>query len=230
MQIRAHRRQATLLVLAVGIVGMTFGVLADAAGLSLFKVAAMSALVFTGASQFAAVGVIAGGGSGPAALGSAMLLAARNALYGPVVARAVPDSVGGRLVASHFVIDETTAMSSMQESTEDATDAFWFTSIALWTLWLLGSISGAVIGSVLGDPETLGLDAAFPASFVAMIAPHLRTAPARFVALCAAGLALATIPLTPAGVPLLVAAIAVVPGAELARRKSFNAGEGASDS
>ncbi len=225
MKMRAHRYQATLLVIAVGIIGLTFGVLADAAGLSLPKVAAMSALVFTGASQFAAVGVIAGGGSGAAALGSAMLLAARNILYGPVVARAVPDSVAGRLVASHFVIDETTAMSSMQDNTEDATDAFWFTGIALWTLWLVGSMAGAAIGSVIGNPESLGLDAAFPASFVAMIAPHMRTAPARFVALCGAGLAIAMIPLTPAGVPLLVAALAVVPGAEMARRRSFMAGD-----
>jgi len=215
---RAHRHQALLLVIAVAIIGMTFGVLADAAGLSLAKVAVMSALVFTGASQFAAVGVVAGGGSGFAAVVSAMLLAARNALYGPVVGRVMPDSIGGRLAASHFVIDETTAMSSIQTSDDDARDAFWFTGIWLWILWVAGSIAGALIGSVLAEPETLGLDAAFPASFVALIAPHLRTSPARFAALCGAGLALVAIPFTPAGVPLLVAVLGVIPGAELARR------------
>jgi len=216
---RAHRHQALLLVIAVGVIAMTFGVLADAAGLSVAKIAVMSALVFTGASQFAAVGVIAGGGSGLAAVVSAMLLAARNALYGPVVGRVMPKSVGGRLVASHFVIDETTAMSSIQVGNDDAKDAFWFTGIWLWTLWVAGSIAGAMIGSVIAEPETLGLDAAFPASFVALIAPHLRTSPARFAALCGAGLAVVAIPFTPAGVPLLVAALGVVPGAELARRR-----------
>ncbi len=209
---------------------MTFGLLADAAGLSIVKIGVMSALVFTGASQFAAVGTVVGGGSGPAAFGSAMLLAARNTLYGPVVGRALPESIGGRLIASHFVIDETTAMSSVQSGDEDATDAFWFTGIWLWTFWVAGSMAGAAIGSVVADPRTLGLDAAFPASFVALIAPHLRTSPARFTALCGAGLAVIAIPLTPAGVPLLVAALAVVPGAEFARRRSFDRDSGRRES
>lgn len=216
-----HRRQAAILVAAVGVIGVTFGVLADSAGLSVPKVAVMSALVFTGASQFAAVGVIAGGGTSMAAFGSAILLAARNALYGPVVDRGLPGSTSSRLVASHFVIDETAAMSAAQHDVDDARDAFWFTGVWLWTLWLIGSVAGAVLGSFIGDPEAWGLDAAFPASFVALIAPHLRTSPARFAALLGAAISVVAVPLTPAGVPLLLAALAVVPASRVLPGRSF---------
>lgn len=217
----AHRRQASILVAAVGVIGVTFGVLADSAGLSIPKVAVMSALVFTGASQFAAVGVIVGGGTAIAAFGSAMMLAARNTLYGPVVDRGLPGSTSGRIVAAHFVIDETTAMSAAQQDPDAARDAFWFTGVWLWTLWLAGSIAGAVLGSFIGDPSAWGLDSAFPASFVALISPHIRTSPARFAALLGAAIAVAAVPLTPAGVPLLLAALAVVPASRLMTGNSF---------
>ncbi|MEO0495730.1 MAG: AzlC family ABC transporter permease, partial [Actinomycetota bacterium] len=172
-----HRREGFVLAAAVGIVGVTFGVLADAAGLSLAQVVVMSALVFTGASQFAAVSVVDTGGSGAAAVGSALLLAARNALYGPVVARILPEAWVPRAGAAQFVIDETAAMASVQDSDDDARDAFWFTALWLWSLWNVGSIGGALLGSVIGEPETWGLDAAFPAAFVALLAPHVRARP-----------------------------------------------------
>lgn len=209
----AHRREGLLLAVAVGVVGVTFGVFADAAGLSLAQVVAMSALVFTGASQFAAVSVVDGGGSGAAAVGSAMLLAARNALYGPVVAHVLP--VGGirRRVATQLVIDETAAMASVQDDDATAADAFWWTGVWLWSLWNLGSVAGVMLGAVIGEPDTWGLDAAFPAAFVALLAPHLRTAPGRVAALTGAALAIVTVPIAPAGVPLLVAALAVGPAA-----------------
>ena len=171
----------------------------------------MSALVFTGASQFAAISVIDSGGSGAAAVGSAMLLAMRNALYGPVVARLFPAHRAGRFLGAHLMIDETTAMASVQDDVDTATDAFWWTGIWLWSLWNLGSIGGALLGSVIGEPETWGLDAAFPAAFVALLAPHVRTSPGRVAALLGAALATATVPIAPAGVPLLVGALAVGP-------------------
>ena len=219
-----HRREGLLLAIAVGVVGVTFGVLADAAGLSLPRIVVMSALVFTGASQFAAVSVVDGGGSGGAAVGSAMLLAARNALYGPVVDRVLPRSRPRRLVATQLVIDETTAMAAVQEDAADAADAFWWTGIWLWTLWNVGSVGGALLGSVIGDPETWGLDAAFPAAFVALLAPHLRTVPGRVAAGLGTLVAIGTVPLVAAGVPLLLAALAVVPAAWLHLRRSRSAG------
>ncbi|MEM8707663.1 MAG: AzlC family ABC transporter permease [Actinomycetota bacterium] len=215
-----HRREGFVLAAAVGIVGVTFGVLADAAGLSLPQIIVMSTLVFTGASQFAAVSVVDTGGSGGAAVGSALLLAARNALYGPVVARILPASWLPRAGSAQFVIDETAAMASVQDNDGDARDAFWWTAIWLWSLWNLGSIGGALLGAVIGEPETWGLDAAFPAAFVALLAPHVRTRPGQVAALVGAALAIAVTPIAPAGVPLLVAALAVLPGWFVARRET----------
>ena len=212
-----HRREGFVLAAATGIVGVTFGVLADAAGLSLAQIIVMSALVFTGASQLAAVSVIDAGGSGAAAVGSALLLAARNALYGPVVGKLLPAAWVPRAASSQFVIDETTAMAAIQADDADARDAFWWTALWLWSLWNIGSIVGALLGAVIGEPETWGLDAAFPAAFVALLAPHLRHQPGRVAAILGAGLAIATTPIAPAGVPLLVAGLAVIP-AWLVRR------------
>lgn len=215
-----HRREGFVLAAAVGIVGVTFGVLADAAGLTLPQIIVMSALVFTGASQFAAVSVIDTGGSGAAAVGSALLLAARNALYGPVVAKVLPSSWLPRAASAQFVIDETTAMASVQDDDDTARDAYWWTAIWLWSLWNVGSIGGALLGAVIGEPETWGLDAAFPAAFVALLAPHVRTRPGQVAAMLGAALAVAFTPIAPAGVPLLVAALAVVPGWLIARRQA----------
>lgn len=199
-----------MLAIAVGVVAVTFGVLADAAGLTLPQIIVMSSLVFTGASQFAAVSVIDGGGSSGAAVGSAMLLAARNALYGPVVARLL-GTAARRALGTHLVIDETTAMASVQDDDATAADAFWWTGIWLWSLWNLGSIGGALLGAALGEPETWGLDAAFPAAFIALLVPHLRTQPGRVAAVLGGAVAVVMVPIAPAGVPLLVAALAVVP-------------------
>ena len=211
-------RDCLTLSLAVGVIGLTFGVFADAAGFDLPRIVVMSAVVFTGASQFAAVGVVDGGGSGAAALGSGLLLAARNALYGPVVRRLLPQSLIARLGSAHFVIDETTAMASVQRDDRDAAGAFWVTAVSLWLFWNAGSIAGALLGAALGEPETWGLDAAFPVAFVALLAPHIRTAPGRVAAIGGALLAVATVPFTAAGLPLLIAALAVVPALFVRRR------------
>lgn len=212
-----YRRDAFVLCVAVGVIGVTFGVLADAAGFSLGRIVFLSAVVFTGASQFAAVGVIDSGGTGAAAVGSALLIATRNAFYGPVVAPLLPRSVRGRMAGAHLVIDETTAMASVQTNESDAAGAFWFTGIVLWLMWNGGTVAGALLGAALGQPETWGLDAAFPASFVALLAPHVARRPGQVAAVGGAALAIATLPFAPAGVPLLVAVLAVVPGVLVSR-------------
>lgn len=208
---RRRRRDCWVVSLAVGVIGVTFGVFAEAAGFDLPRIVVMSALVFTGASQFAAVGVIDDGGTGGAAVGSALLLATRNALYGPVVRKSLPDSTLPRLGAAHLVIDETTAMAVAQPDRHSAWDAFWFTGVTLWICWNLGSLAGAGLGSVLSTPETWGLDAAFPAIFVALLATHLRTPAGRVAAIVAAAIALGAVPFTAAGVPILLAVAAVLP-------------------
>ena len=208
---RRRRRDCLVVSLVVGVIGVTFGVFAEAAGFDLPRIVVMSALVFTGASQFAAVGVIDDGGTGGAAVGSALLLATRNALYGSVVRKNLPDSVLPRLGAAHFVIDETTAMVVAQPDRRAGWDAFWFTGVTLWICWNLGSLAGAALGSVLSTPETWGLDAAFPAIFVALLATHVRTAAGRVAAVAAAAIALGAVPFSAAGIPILLAVFAVIP-------------------
>ena len=213
-------RDCLVVSLAVGVIGVTFGVFAEAAGFDLAQIVVMSALVFTGASQFAAVGVIEDGGSGGAAVGSALLLAARNALYGPVARRALPSAMLARLGSAHFVIDETTAMAAAQDDSRDARGAFWLTATTLWLFWNSGSVAGALLGAVLGEPETWGLDAAFPAMFVALLAPHVRTAANRTAALVAAAVALGAVPVTASGIPILLAVAALLPAVFVQRRQA----------
>jgi branched chain amino acid efflux pump len=197
---------------AVGLVAISFGVLAVANGLSVPQTVAMSSLVFTGASQYAAVGVIAGGGSGAAAVASGLLLAARNGVYGLALAPILRGSLGRRLLASHFVLDESTAMATAQPDHAGQVRAFWASGLAIFVCWNIGTLIGALAGGALGDPATLGLDAAFPAGFVVLIGPHLRTRAGRQAALLAAALVLLTTPFLRPGVPILVAALAILIG------------------
>ncbi|MBT3245567.1 MAG: branched-chain amino acid ABC transporter permease [Actinobacteria bacterium] len=220
-----HRHQAFTLAAATGLIGITFGVFADTSGFSLYQASALSVLTFTGASQFAVVSVIAGGGSTAAAVGSGLLLAARNSLYGPVMAPMLGAGRGRRLVAAQFLIDETTAMATAQEDREHGRDAFWFTGIWLFLFWNTGTVLGVLLGGVLEDPGAWGLDAAFPAAFVALLVPHLRTRPGRVTALTGAAIAVVAVPTTAAGLPMLLAAAAVGPGLWVAARSNRAGGD-----
>lgn len=197
--------------LAVGVFAIAFGVAAVSAGASVGQSCVMSLLVFTGASQFSAVGVIAAGGSTAAALGGALLLAARNAVYGLTMSRRLSGSVGRRLVAAQLTIDESTAMSAAQTEPDAQRTAFWITGLTIYVFWNIGTLLGALAGTAI-DPTTFGLDAAFPAAFVAMLWPMLRDGRARVAAACGAVICVVLIPLVPVGVPILCAALAVLVG------------------
>jgi len=197
---------------AVGVFGISFGVLAVAAGLTAAQASAMSLLVFTGASQFAAVGVLDTGGSTVAALGSALLLGARNAAYGLSVSRFLRGRLGTRLLASQLVIDESTAMATAQADPAAQRRAFWWAGGSVFVFWNLGTLLGALGGDAIGDPETFGLDAAFPAGFVALVVPHLRSFEGRVAAATGFAIALLLVPVVPAGVPVLAASVAVLLG------------------
>lgn len=201
-----------VLGLAVGIFGISFGVLAVASGLTVAQASVMSLLVFTGASQFAAVGVIGAGGSTAAALGSALLLAARNGAYGLSLADVLRGRLALRLVAAQLVIDESTAMATAQRTPEDRRRGFWAAGLAVFVFWNLGTLAGALGGDAIGDPERYGLDAAFPAGFVALVVPHLRSVDGKWAAAIGATIALVLVPVAPAGVPVLAAAVAVLLG------------------
>ncbi len=215
-----RRRDGLVVALAVGVFGLTFGVFAVAAGLSAPQAQAMSVLVFTGASQFAAVGVIASGGTPAAALASAALLAARNGLYGLPLNPLIRGGRWRRLVAAELVIDESTAMAVAQRDPVEAEKAFWVTGVGVFVFWNLGTFIGAVAGNAIGDPETFGLDAAFPAGFLALLAPNLRSRPGLVAALVGGGIAFITIPLLPAGAPILLAVFAVIPAFAVQRREA----------
>ncbi|MCB0976246.1 MAG: AzlC family ABC transporter permease [Acidimicrobiales bacterium] len=201
-----------VLGVAVGVFGISFGVLAVAAGLSPAKVCAMSLLVFTGASQFAAVGVVGAGGSTATALASALLLGARNAAYGLTMSTILRGRLPTRLAASQLVIDESTAMATAQATPSDQRRAFWWTGLAVFVCWNLGTLLGALGGDAIGDPERFGLDAAFPAGFVALLVPHVRSFEGRVTAAIGVAVALLLVPVAPAGLPVLAASIAVLVG------------------
>jgi len=202
---------------AVGVYGISFGVLAVASGLSPVQACVMSMLVFTGASQFAFVGVLAGGGGALAAMGPAVMLAVRNAAYGLSLASILPPRLRDRALAAHLVIDETTAMARAQSEPDAARRAFLATGVSVWVFWNAGTLAGALLGGGIGDPSTLGLDAMFPAAFLALLAPQLRRPGAPVAAAAGVVIALALVPFAPAGVPIIAALAGVVPGVLTAR-------------
>lgn len=201
----------TTLSMAVGVFGVSFGVGSVAAGSSIAQTCALSLLVFTGASQFSAVSVIGAGGSFGSALGGALLLAARNGVYGLAMSRRIHGRLLTRLVAAQLTIDETTAMSVGQRDPRAQRIAFWFTGATLYLFWNLGTFLGAVAGSAI-DPTTYGLDAAFPAGFVAMVWPLLADRRARMAAVIGGVICVVAVPITPIGVPILLSALAVLVG------------------
>ena len=210
VRVEADRERAAIRRDALGIAayaaafGASFGAVSVASGLSVVQTCALSVVMFTGASQFAFVGVVGGGGSALAAIPAALLLGLRNTFYGVRMAGIL--GVRGRrsALAAPLVIDETTQAQRY---------AFWVTGVSLFVLWNLGTLAGALGGSAVGDPETLGLDAAVPAAFLALLWPRLDDATNRLVAIGGAAVATALVPFLPPGIPVLAAApIALVAG------------------
>jgi 4-azaleucine resistance transporter AzlC len=196
---------------AVGVFAISFGVGAVSAGASVWQACAMSLLVFTGASQLSAVSVIGAGGSVASALGGAVVLAARNGVYALTMGRRITGSLPRRLIAAQITIDESTAMSVGQDDPAAQRAGFWITGLSIYVFWNIGTLIGAVLGSAI-DPVTFGLDAAFPAAYLAMVWPQLRTARGRTAAMLGAVICLGLIPVLPIGVPILCAATAVLIG------------------
>ena len=205
-------RQAASVGLATGAYGVSFGALSVASGLSVLQTCALSLLMFTGGSQFAFVGVVGAGGSGAAALATAGLLGVRNGFYGLQMAPLLRPRGLRRLAAAHLTIDESTAVGTVQQALRpDRPDliavGFWATGLAVFALWNLATLVGAVVGDALGDPRRYGLDAAAAAAFLALVWPRLRAAEPRLVGLAAAAVAVALVVVAPAGVPVLAAAV-----------------------
>jgi len=202
-------RDALGIGIATGAYALSFGAISMTAGLSLLQTCALSALMFTGASQFALVGVLGAGGSVWAGAATAALLGSRNALYGLRLASLLEARGWRRPAASHFVIDETTAMAIARDTPPLSRYAFWATGFSVFAFWNLGTLIGALATHALPDPKALGFDAAPPAAFLALLAPRLRAREPLAIALAAGLVALVLLPFVPAGVPLLVTAMLV---------------------
>ena len=205
--------QATTIGVATGAYGISFGALSVAAGFSWVQTMGLSLLMFTGASQFAAVAIVATGGAGIAAVLTSWLLGIRNGLYAmSLSARLQPR--GWRLpFAAQLTIDESTAMAISHdngESTDDRQEfrqAFWATGVAVFALWNLGTLIGALGAAAVGDPADWGLDAAAPAALLALLWPRLTDRTARWTAAGAVLVAVVCIPLLPPGLPVLASAL-----------------------
>jgi 4-azaleucine resistance transporter AzlC len=190
--------------LATGTYGVSFGAISTASGLSVLQTCVLSLLVFTGASQFAFIGIIASGGNPITGALTAILLGSRNLFYGLSLAQKLDLHGPARLGSAHFVIDESTAMAVTRETTRQTRLGFYWTGISIFILWNVMTFAGALAGNAIGDPKTYGLDAAVGAAFLALLWPRLDSWYTRTIALIAAAVALGVVPITAAGLPIIV--------------------------
>ncbi|WP_033424676.1 AzlC family ABC transporter permease, partial [Actinomadura flavalba] len=210
---RAAVRDAVGVGVAVGLSGFAFGAAAVTAGLSVGQACVLSLVAFTGASQFALVGVIAGGGSLVAGAAGAVLLGGRNAFYGLRLSQVLRITGWRRAVTAQGVIDETAAVATAQPDADSARVGFYATAVSIYLMWNATTLLGALGAARIGDPEAFGLDVVGAAVFLALLWPRLTAGrgPAR-VAAVAAVVAFAATPVLPPGVPVMVAAVAVIAG------------------
>jgi len=201
--------------LATGLYGVSFGAIGSAAGLSVPAVLLLSILMFSGASQFAFVGIIAAGGAPITAISSAWLMGVRNSFYALRLSPIIGPRGLWRLLAAQLTIDESNAVSAAQDGLRNQKLGFWLTGGAVFAFWNAATLMGALAGNLIGSVETWGLDGAAAAAFLGLLWPRLKNN--LLLAGVGALVALIAIPLTPAGVPvLLAAAVALLP---IGRRK-----------
>ena len=208
---RAGARAMAPLLPAVAAFGLSYGVLARAAGMGAFAPVVMSATTFAGSAQFAAASVLGRSGTVAAAVGAAVLL---NARYAPMSVAAGPWFEGAawrRLFASQLIVDESWALSARPAGRFDV-PFLAGAGLTLYPVWVGGTALGVVAGDLVGDPERLGLDAAFPALFLALLAGQVESGRARAAALLGALIAIALVPVAPAGIPIVAAAAACLIG------------------
>lgn len=216
-------RQGLAVGLATGAYGISCGALGVAAGLSLWQTQVTSLLLFSGGSQFAFFGVIAAGGTPAAAVATSSLLGVRNMFYGLQLVRLLNVRGWRRPAAAHLTIDESTAVALAQSERAERRRGFWVTGLAIFLLWNLTTLLGALLGTAIGDPRDYGLDAAAAGAFIALLWPRLRGRDPLAVAALAVVLTVVTAPALPAGVPVLLAGLAAVVVGLLPRRGAGSA-------
>jgi predicted branched-subunit amino acid permease len=196
--------------IATGVYGISFGAISVASGLTVWQTCALSLLMFTGASQYALVGVIGAGGAPMTGAAAALLLGTRNALYGLKLAPMLGWKGWRRLGAAQLTIDESTAMSVLRPTHAQARLGFVSTGLSVFVLWNAATLFGAVLGDRMGDPRVWGLDAAVGGAFLALLWPRLSSKTNRIAGVLGAALALSLVQFTPAGVPVLAAATVAI--------------------
>mgnify|MGYP003344308521 FL=1 len=193
--------------------GTAFGAAAVAAGFSILQSSAFSLLLFSGASQFAVVGVMGAGGSALSAIATGALLGIRNGLYGMRLSPVLRFKGWRRALGSHITIDESTGVALAQRNEESTRLGFLVTGVGVFISWNLFTLLGAVGAQALGNPSSWGLDAAVPAAFLGLVWPRLTSFQTKLAAGLAIVLALLLSPLLSAGLPIIATvAVAVLLG------------------
>ena len=214
MSINPNRNQvdrtALSVAFTVGLYGAAFGAAGVTAGFSILQTCLLSILLFSGASQFAVVGIMGAGGSAVSAIATATLLGFRNALYGLQMAPILKVKGLKRILAAQITIDESTAVATLQENDADRRRGFYVTGIGVFVFWNLFTFLGALGASAIGDPAVWGLDAAVPAAFCGLIWPRLKNKTHFIVSAVAIAWALLLTPITPAGIPIITTVLLAV--------------------
>jgi 4-azaleucine resistance transporter AzlC len=204
-------REGAPFALAGGLLALSFGVVAQGAGLSATAAVVMSAIVFAGSAQFTAIAIVAQGGTVGAAVAAAALMNSRFLPMGVALAPSLPGGPLKRALQGQTVVDASWALASRGDGTFDRWLLFGSSSVQYVT-WTLGTVVGAIWGEGLGDPESLGLDAIYPAFFLGLLIKEVRDGRALGVAALGALIALVLVPFAPAGVPVLAASLAALVG------------------
>jgi predicted branched-subunit amino acid permease len=208
-------RDSLSVAITVGTYGVAFGAASVAAGFSVLQSCLFSLLTFTGASQFAAVGVVASGGAAASAIAAATMLGTRNALYGIQMAPVLEVHGVRRVLAAHLTIDESTgvALTQRPRGARAMREGFWITGAGVFVFWNIFTLLGALGAKALGNPASWGLDAAVPAAFLGLLWPRLQSNFLRVVAATSMVFAIVVTPWLPAGLPIIATvAVAVALG------------------
>lgn len=210
--VRQARSQGIQVGLAVSLYGISFGALSVVLGFSVWQTMVLSLVMFSGASQFAVIGILASGGAsaGGAAIATAGLLGVRNGLYALRMSPVVGPGFLKRTIAAQLTVDESTAVAMSQTDQRSARVGFWTTAIVLYLGWNSATLLGALLGNALGDVSAWGLDAVAAAAFLGLLWPRLVNLEPVVVALGAGVLTLLLVPVVPAGVPVLVVAMVAI--------------------
>ena len=208
-------RTAFSVAFTVGLYGAAFGAAGVTADFSILQTCLLSILLFSGASQFAVVGIMGAGGAAISAIATATLLGFRNTLYGLQMAPILKVKGIKRVLAAQITIDESTAVATLQDNDEDRKRGFYLTGIGVYVFWNLFTFLGALGASAIGDPSVWGLDAAVPAAFLGLIWPRIKNKVQFLVSGIAIAWALLLTPVTPAGIPIITTVVlAIIFGAK----------------